>query len=249
MTAGFSPYPSHARPGPPWPPGQPGQQPWPGYQPRPSKALAGWALGLSLVPGLITMILAVVFAFMVLGRSKDGRDHGKGMAVAALCIVPVWIAVLVAVIAISVVVAPADNDAAAGEDRDQWAADTPQADGDMVRWAELKPGDCFKEPRVGETFYFLTKLPCRRNSPQVYAVYELDGPETHPGNSAMERRTDSGCLRRYERYLERRPKARQHPYAYFYPVADAWNRVGERTAICYVVRSGGEGPPTDQQPA
>lgn len=209
--------------------------------------MAGWALGLSLVPTLITMVLAVVFASVVLRQARDGRDHGKGMAIAVLCIVPVWIAVGVAVVAISVFVAPPE-DGAADDGTERSAVDTPSAKSNLVRWTELEPRDCFKEPRADETIYFLKKVPCGREAPQVFAVYQLDGPDKFPGNAATERRTENGCLRHYERYLERKPKEPQRPYAYFHPVEEAW-KYGERTAICYLIRSGTDAPPTEQQPA
>ena len=72
-----------------------------GYdQGPPSKALAGWSLGLAIFPNCLTWILAIVFACIVISRSKDGRDHGRTMSVAALIIVAVWVAIAIAVVAV-----------------------------------------------------------------------------------------------------------------------------------------------------
>lgn len=238
MAAGLSPYPAHARPGPPW------------HQPRPSKAMAGWALGMSLVPTLITMVLAVVFACVVLRQARDGREHGKGMAIAALCIVPAWIAVGVVAVVISLAVAPASDDRDLAADNDSSSFDSPSPRSKMVRWAELEPGDCFREPRMGKTFYFLEKRPCsNRKASEVYAVFQQTGGDEYPGDAAVGKRADAGCLRRYKRHLERTPDAPQYAYGYFHPVKDAWEDYGDRTTICYFIRTGTQGPPADQETA
>ncbi|GHJ57874.1 hypothetical protein NOK12_03930 [Nocardioides sp. OK12] len=96
---GPSPYgeppaqPPYAQGYPPPPTHQPYGQPFPGGgDPRqegpPSKALAITSLVLSFlicVP-FVAAIVSIVLGVIVLGRSKDGRAHGRGMAIAGIVI-------------------------------------------------------------------------------------------------------------------------------------------------------------------
>lgn len=73
----------------------------PGAQPPPSKTMAIIALVLSLlfcIP-FLTAIASIVLSIVVLRRGKDGRNHGKAMAIAALVIDVLallgWVAVIV----------------------------------------------------------------------------------------------------------------------------------------------------------
>ena len=53
--------------------------------------MARWALGLAIVPIILTWLVSAVLAGIVLARSSDGRDHGQGLAKAALAIVGIWV--------------------------------------------------------------------------------------------------------------------------------------------------------------
>ncbi|MBZ5733047.1 hypothetical protein K8Z61_00930 [Nocardioides sp. TRM66260-LWL] len=71
----------------------------------PSKGMAITALILSLlfcIP-VLAAVVAIVLAVIVLRRSRDGRNHGKGLAIAALVIAPLvtlgWIGVGIASVA------------------------------------------------------------------------------------------------------------------------------------------------------
>ncbi len=73
-------------------PGQPGQPVYPQYaapagSEEPSKGLAIGALILSfLACTLLLAIPAIIMAIVVLLKGRDGRNHGKGLAIAALII-------------------------------------------------------------------------------------------------------------------------------------------------------------------
>ena len=73
-------------------PGQPGQPAYPQYGGpagggEPSKGLAIGALILSfLACTIILAIPAIIMAIVVLVKGRDGRNHGKGLAIAALVI-------------------------------------------------------------------------------------------------------------------------------------------------------------------
>jgi hypothetical protein len=71
---------------------------------QPSKALAITSLVLSFIAcTIIAGIVSIVLALMVLSRSKDGRDHGKGMAIAGLVISVLAILGTIGVVALGVV--------------------------------------------------------------------------------------------------------------------------------------------------
>lgn len=85
--------------------GQPqyGQPAAPQYG-QPSKGMAIASLVLSLIGcTIIAGIVSIVLAVMVLRKGKDGRDHGKGFAIAGLIISTLSILVMVALIAFGVV--------------------------------------------------------------------------------------------------------------------------------------------------
>ena len=42
-----------------------------------SSTMAIWALGLSLIPGLLSQVVAVVLAIITLNRVQDGRAAGR----------------------------------------------------------------------------------------------------------------------------------------------------------------------------
>ncbi|WP_341231452.1 DUF4190 domain-containing protein [Nocardioides salarius] len=71
----------------------------------PSKAMAITSLALSLlfcVP-FVAAIASIVLGVIVLGRSKDGRDHGRGMAIAGIVISTVVMLATVALLVVAVV--------------------------------------------------------------------------------------------------------------------------------------------------
>jgi hypothetical protein len=153
-------------------------------------------------------------------------------------------------IVISLAIAPASDTGDLAADNNSSPVDSPSSGSNMVPWADLEPGDCFREPRAGKTFYFLEKRPCsNRNSSEVYAVFQQTGRDEYPGDAAVGKRADAGCLRRYKGHLERKPDVPQYPYGYFRPVKDAWEDFGDRTTICYFIRTGAQEPPADQETA
>lgn len=90
--------PAYGQPAYPGGPGAPyGQPPFPPQpEAQPSKALAIIALVLSFLGCLVvTLFISIVLSIITLVRGKDGRNHGKGLAIAALVISGVWIVLLV----------------------------------------------------------------------------------------------------------------------------------------------------------
>jgi hypothetical protein len=91
-----APAPAYGQPAPPPAYGQPamaaGGFPGAAVEPEPSKAMAITALILSL---LCCFPIGLILAIVVLVRSRDGRNHGKGLAIGAV------VASIVSVVALS----------------------------------------------------------------------------------------------------------------------------------------------------
>ena len=97
--------PQYGQPQPGYP--QPGQQPYPGGAAvqQPSKGMAIASLLLSLIAcTIIAGIVSIVLGVIVLRKGKDGRDHGKGFAIAGLIISTLSILAMVALVVFGVVV-------------------------------------------------------------------------------------------------------------------------------------------------
>ncbi|WP_109505602.1 septum formation family protein [Nocardioides speluncae] len=186
MTAGLPAYDARQPgPGSPYPQGPHWAPP---HQRPPSKTMAGWALGLSFVPAGITLLLAAIFAFIVLGRSKDGRDHGKGMAIGALCMVAVWIVAIVGLIALAVTTDADRNSSGAIEEEGRLNAQA------------LRAGDCFQLPD-GEEVFTVDAIPCAEShQAEVYAVIELAEGE-FPGNEQVTNQADQRCAKRFKAFV------------------------------------------------
>lgn len=89
--------PAYPQPGQPFPGGAAPTQ-------QPSKGMAIASLLLSLIGcTIIAGIVSIVLAVMVLRKGKDGRDHGKGFAIAGLIISTLSILAMVALVAFGVV--------------------------------------------------------------------------------------------------------------------------------------------------
>jgi putative regulator of septum formation len=181
-------YPSYPRP-------DPNQQPYyaaypaqPGHHgPPPSKNMAGWALGLAMFPGLITWVISIAFASTVISRSKDGRDHGKGMAIAAFVIIGVWVVVGVVVI-VALVATSADRDEAGHV-----------TDGGRASVLDLRVGDCLPDTETGkQTTVELVECD-RPHKVEVFAVYDLGGSFTTV--EEVGQLADVGCVDRFEAFV------------------------------------------------
>lgn len=221
MTAGLPTYGAYpAAEQSPWPgPGPAGHPTWRPPQQPASKTMAGWALGLAFLPCLISMITSVVFAIIVLNRGKDGREHGKGMAIAALCLVGLWVVVGIGAVAISLA-----SDAERGSDG------AIEEAGEITAF-ELEVGDCFDLPTEDlskETRVFtVDALPCdEQHQAEVYAKFELaDGDAKRKGNAAQ-----VDCANRFDDFIGIRPGQSKLDIYYMYEQGS-----GE-TVVCSVVQ-------------
>ena len=66
-------------------------------------AITSLALSLLFCVPFVAAIASIVLGVIVLGRSKDGRDHGRGMAIAGIVISTVVMLATVALLVVAVV--------------------------------------------------------------------------------------------------------------------------------------------------
>ena len=150
--------------------------------------MAGWSLGLAIIPTCLTWILAIVFACMVISRSKDGRDHGKKMSIAALVIVGAWVVIAIAVVALV---------AATGAERDESGRVT---DGGRSSVLDLRVGDCIAEDLAKGEIFTVDLIECSQpHRTEVYAVFDLDGEFTTRDDVKLT--ADAGCYDRFKDYI------------------------------------------------
>jgi hypothetical protein len=171
------PYPVH--------PAYPVQRGYTG--PPPSKTRAGWALGLALVPSVISWVVALGLAISVLSDARDGRDHGQRMAKAALAIVAAWVVLAVVIVAVVV---------STGAKRDKGGRVT---DGGHASVLDLRVGDCLATPLDRAKHVSVPLVPCTEpHRVEVYAVFELDG--SYSTQDEIGDTGQAGCLDRFEAF-------------------------------------------------
>jgi hypothetical protein len=177
---------------PPPPPPQPDYTPYPaqgGYTgPRPSKTMAGWALGLAIIPSVLSWLISIALAISVIRDSRDGLDHGQKMAKAALVIVGVWL-----VVAVVVIVALVTTSA----ERDETGRVT---DGGRASVLALRVGDCLPEADlIGEQRTVELVTCSKPHQVEVFAVFDLEGEFTTA--EEVGQLADAGCFDRFEAYV------------------------------------------------
>jgi hypothetical protein len=220
------------------PPGQPypqqpyAQQPYPGqpypgqqppYRPNvgaPSKALAITALVLAIFGFFVlTLIAAVILAIIVLVRSKDGRPHGKGMAIAALIISVLWVAGFV--IAIVAIVNSQPERDSSGQ----------VVGGGRVLVGNIRTGDCLTKEPSASTQLTVELTPCSKpHREEAFANFEL-GDGDFPGQTEVDRLAEAGCVQRYEDYVGVPADSTELVIAYLRPFEESWDVDPEVTCL------------------
>lgn len=192
----------------PYPVG-PGSNIRPPEDPQTSKKMAGWALGLCLVPCLLTLIAGVVLAVKVLGRGRDGEDHGRTMAIVALCVAGLWLVVGIGGLVVS---------QALELDRD---GDGAISEAGEISSEELRVGDCLDLPAEGEV-ESVSAVPCSEpHEAEVYASFELPAGR-YPGDAEVARLAEDGCIDHFFGYVGIAPPDSKLVTFLIYPAEDSW---------------------------
>jgi hypothetical protein len=182
---------------------------------QPSKTMAIWALVLGWIPCAIGFVVSVVLAIIVLGRSRDGRNHGKGMAIGGLVGVAFYIVLIVVVFAVRPFAAHRD-------------ASGHLTRGGVVTIDGLRVGDCGTKQLTGIT-RTVHVVPCSQAHVfEVLVTFEMpDGP--YPGDDQVKRLAVGGCVKRTSKLpaLKGRSDLR---LTYLHPISSTW--VTQKTVVC-----------------
>lgn len=235
------PYPPH----PSYPPTYANQPPYPGGPhpdgTPPSKSMAGWALALSIVGCLVvTILIAIPLAIVVLVESsKDPRDRGKGMAIAALVISGVWVLVLLFGAAADVM----DSSSTSSPDP---FSDLPVDQTDKLPPAKLRVGNCFDDATLagidaGDGSVesgLVTLVPC--NQPhdfETYNIFRIEGAD-FPGRAEVRRQAAVGCAKEFKPYVGRAYGPSDLDYWVYYPTSKSWAILSDHGVTCVVGEPG-----------
>lgn len=219
--AGQQPYPPQYAP-------YPGQPYPPQYAPNlaaPSKALAITALVLAILGFfVVTAIAAVVLAIIVLVQSRDGRPHGKGMAISALVICVLWFVGFIVVV-VAVVTNKADRD----------SSGTIVDDG-FILVTSIRVGDCLVDEPGESVQITVEATPCSRpHREEAYATFDLGGGE-FPGQAEVDRLAEEGCASRFEEYVGISYDESELDVVFLRPFEDSWDA---DTGVTCMVSDGG----------
>lgn len=210
-------------------PGSYGAYPSSGPTPLPpaSTTKATVALVLAIVPILFTWIAAVVLAIQVLSDSRDGRNHGKGRAIAALVICALWLAAT-AVIIIVALTGRADRDS------------TGKVTGDgSVDVTKIQVGDCLKDNVAGEESAAVNVVPCSKTHLyEAYANFTLPDGD-YPGDDEVVAAAEQGCVDRFESYIGIGYDDSEIDVTYLHPLDDSWKI--DRGVTCLATEGGSTG--------
>lgn len=209
------------------------EHPSPHGPPRPAgpgRAMAGWALGLSLAGFCLCGLagwVGIALGLVVLFKAADGQDRGNRMAFAAVLIG--WLGTAIGVIALGAFALPLLLN---GTLATHVALDEVQADVRVVRADEVAVGQCItapviRDPKAAGTIRI---VPCAAaHDGEAFSVFDLGGPE-FPGEAVVDRRIQRRCDRDLERYTG----GRHEDYQYWYPDAATWAD-GDRDVLCVLI--------------
>jgi Domain of unknown function (DUF4190)/Septum formation len=193
--------------GPP-PYGPYGPQTYPAYPPYAVKPpTSTWAV-VSLVSGIVGGILvSVITGVVALNKTRDGREGGRGMAIAGLVLSGMWVLIL-----------------AAG------ALLLYGSHGDSVRPASLAVGDCLAELPQSDRVFTIDTTPC--DQPHLGEVFtNITVPDgDFPGDEAIESYQDR-CHPALAEYFPPAVDDDSVGLYLLFPTAESWQR-GDRTVTC-----------------
>jgi hypothetical protein len=214
---GGQPYPPHLHP--PQYAHHPGQ-PYPPAAGAPSKALAITALVLAIFGFFVlTAIASVVLAIIVLVQSRDGRPHGKGMAISALVLCVLWVVVLVVGIVALVNTQP---------ERDSTGR---VVDGGRVLVGSIRTGDCLAKEPSPSAQLTVELTPCTKpHREEAYATFDL-GDGEFPGQAEVDRLAEDGCVQRFEEFVGVPADKTELVIAFMRPFEDSWEVDPEVTCL------------------
>ena len=175
--------------------------------PTPPKTTSGWAIA-ALVFGIIGgVLLSVIFGIVALNKTKDGRQGGRGMAIAGLVLSGLWViggvVLVVALLFISK---------------------------DHVIATDLKVGDCITDVPTSTRITTIPTIDCKEShGGEVYAVWTMpDG--SYPGQSAIDE-WQNKCPDELQTFSPEAMADDSVGVFVLYPTQETWNQ-GDRAVTC-----------------
>lgn len=208
----------------------PVQNPYPA-----SKTMAGWSLGLALalcfapISNLISIGLAI--AVLVSG-ARDGRDHGKGLAIAALIVDGIVLVGFLGLVAVGVA-GGLSQDA----ERDPAGRVTERQE---VSAMKIRKGDCVDDPQLlaardeSVEANTIEAVPCgQAHDLEAYHVFNLPTKE-YPGDKRAFQLAAQGCLAEFQAFVGRPYRASELDFWTYYPGRTSWQLFDDRAVVCVV---------------
>ncbi|BBX61371.1 hypothetical protein MSAS_05450 [Mycobacterium saskatchewanense] len=211
---GYPPPPSYPSPpyqggGYPPPPSYQSPYPPPYYVPPAPQppTTSGFAVA-SLVFGLLGGVLfSVIFGIIALGRTKPGRQRGRGMAIAGLVLSAVWVAAIAAAVVVAVL-SPTDT----------------------VSARNVKAGDCLADIPTGNRVKFVNTIGCEHpHLGEVVAVLTM--PDGQFPDESVFGDYDQRCRDSLASYSSTAVQDPSVDLAVMPPSRDSW-RQGDRDIAC-----------------
>lgn len=198
-----------------------------------SRTMAGWALGLSMAfCAPLLPAVGLILGIVVLARSRDGRDHGKGMAIGA--VVVGGLVTVVQVVSIAAGVVEGIREGFDGTTRDE--SGNVVDSGEMIP-TKLRVGDCFDDPNLrglsaeGVESGVITGIPCDEpHDAEVYGIFQMSGGD-YPGQAAIDEHALK-CLPAFKEFVGR-PYAKSNlEVGTYMPSSRSWRLMGDRAVTC-----------------
>ena len=207
----------------------PVQNPYPA-----SKTMAGWSLGLALALCFapLTTMVSIGLAIAVLVRGRDGRDHGKGLAIGALVIDGIVIVGSLGLLTLGVV-----TGLTAGAERDAEGRVTERQE---VSTMKIREGDCVDDPRLlgaGDESVIATSIeavPCgEAHDLEAYQVFDLT-MDDYPGDQRTFELAARQCLKAFQPFVHRSYRSSELDFWTYYPQRRGWQLFHDRAVVCVI---------------
>lgn len=192
-----------------------------------SERTAVAALVCALIPSIISNLVAIGLAISVLNKPYGGRFNGRGMAIAALVVAPIWIVLTIVVLVLVSSLEPERG-------KDGQVTDTSRT-GVLY----LAVGDCLNHDPIAEgeveEFVSTETTPCDEPH-NAEIVHEFDLPDgDYPGEESIWTTADLRCSETAASVVDPALDPATLSVVYFYPRRADW--AANRTVHCLVFSS------------
>jgi hypothetical protein len=205
---------------------------------RTSKKMAGWALGLSLLLCIpLAPLVGLVLGIVVLVRSQDGGDHGKGLGIAATVIGGLYLLGTIGLFVFGVVTGFQEG---FDDEPERDASGEVVERGDLIP-SKLRVGDCFNEPKIDDLnaneqieTELVDVVPCRGpHDAEIYHSFQLSGTE-YPGQSVIDREARV-CVQEFKEFVGLSYTQSRLDFVYYFPTQESWDILDDRGIACAAI--------------